>query len=102
MLVGQSETFSRIFIDKALEFSGWDLLNPRHVQFELHRANGRVGYLFKNKLEHVQCGIKAKCQGRSTESDTKGRSSGENSDDPRSRFVMGRATRGQRPDSTPE
>jgi hypothetical protein len=28
---GQNEAFSRILIDKALEFSGWDLLNPLFV-----------------------------------------------------------------------
>jgi len=26
------EAFSRILIDKALEFSGWDLLSPQQVQ----------------------------------------------------------------------
>jgi predicted type IV restriction endonuclease len=31
---GQNEAFSRILIDKALEFSGWDLLNPKEVRFE--------------------------------------------------------------------
>jgi predicted type IV restriction endonuclease len=36
----QNEAFSRILIDKALEFSGWDLLNPRQVQFELHSTTG--------------------------------------------------------------
>jgi predicted type IV restriction endonuclease len=36
----QNEAFSRILIDKALEFSGWDLLNPRQVQFELHGTTG--------------------------------------------------------------
>jgi hypothetical protein len=29
---GHGETFSRVLIDKALEFSGWDLLNPPHAR----------------------------------------------------------------------
>jgi len=41
MPTGQNETFSRILIDKALEFSGWDLLNPRQVQFEFPAEKGR-------------------------------------------------------------
>jgi hypothetical protein len=28
---GQGEAFSRILIDKALEFSGWNLLDPQQV-----------------------------------------------------------------------
>jgi predicted type IV restriction endonuclease len=40
MFSRQNEAFSRILIDKALEFSGWDLLNPRQVQFELHSTTG--------------------------------------------------------------
>ena len=44
---GQNEAFSRILIDKALEFSGWDLLDPKQVQFEFHSASGRADYLLK-------------------------------------------------------
>jgi hypothetical protein len=29
-----NEAFSQVLIDKALEFSGWDLLNPKAVRFE--------------------------------------------------------------------
>jgi hypothetical protein len=29
-----NEAFSRVLIDKALEASGWNLLDPRQVQFE--------------------------------------------------------------------
>ena len=36
----QNEAFSRIIINKALELSGWDLLNPRQIQFELHSTTG--------------------------------------------------------------
>ena len=32
---GGNEAFSRVLIDKALEFSGWNLLNPKEVRFEL-------------------------------------------------------------------
>jgi predicted type IV restriction endonuclease len=47
---GQNEAFSRILIDKALEFSGWDLLDSKQVQFEFHNVNGRADYLLKDKL----------------------------------------------------
>lgn len=57
---GQNEAFSRILIDKALEFSGWDLLDPKQVQFESHTANGRADYLLKNGLGHVLCVLEAK------------------------------------------
>ena len=63
MLAGQNEAFSRILIDKALEFSGWDLLNPQHVHFELQLANGRADYLLKNKLGRVLCVLEAKREG---------------------------------------
>jgi len=49
MPIGQNEAFSRVLIDKALEFSGWDLLNPQQVQFELHTPNGRADYLPERK-----------------------------------------------------
>jgi len=39
---GENEAFSRVLIDKALEFSGWNLLDPHHVRFELHTATGRA------------------------------------------------------------
>src|SRR5260370_24608164 len=60
MSSGQNEAFARILIDKALEFSGWDLLNPRQVQFELHTSNGRADYLLKDKLGRVLCVLEAK------------------------------------------
>src|SRR5206468_9875989 len=47
-------------IDKALEFSGWNLLDPQQVQFELHTSNGRADYLLKDKLGHVLCVLEAK------------------------------------------
>lgn len=53
MATGQSEAFSRILIDKALEFSGWDLLDSKQVVFELHTGSGRADYLMKDKLGRV-------------------------------------------------
>lgn len=60
MSPGQSEAFSRVLIDKALEFSGWDLLDPKQIVFELHSGAGRADYLLKDKLGHVLCVLEAK------------------------------------------
>jgi type I site-specific restriction endonuclease len=60
MPAGQNEAFSRILIDKALEFSGWNLLDPKQVVFELHSGAGRADYLLKDKLGHVLCVLEAK------------------------------------------
>lgn len=60
MTPGQTEAFSRVLIDKALEGSGWDLLNPQQVQFELNTTNGRVDYLLKDGLGRVLCVLEAK------------------------------------------
>src|ERR1700674_1033144 len=60
MSSGQNEAFSRILIDKALECSGWDLLSPQQVRFELHTSNGRADYLLKDKLGRVLCVLEAK------------------------------------------
>ena len=57
---GQSEAFSRVLIDKALEFSGWNLLDPKQVVFEQHSGAGRADYLLKDKLGHVLCVLEAK------------------------------------------
>ena len=46
---GQNEAFSRVLIDKALEFSGWNLLDSKQVQFELHTGNGRADYLLEGQ-----------------------------------------------------
>ena len=56
----QNEAFSRVLIDKALEASGWDLLDPSQVQFEHHSANGRADYLLLDKLGRVACVLEAK------------------------------------------
>jgi type I restriction enzyme R subunit len=57
---GQNEAFSRILIDRALEFSGWNLLDPQQVQFELHTSSGRADYLLKDKLGRVLSVLEAK------------------------------------------
>lgn len=56
----KNEAFSRILIDKALEFSGWDLLNPRQVQLEFNNVGGRADYLLKDGLGRVLCVLEAK------------------------------------------
>jgi predicted type IV restriction endonuclease len=63
MLAGQNEAFSRILIDKALEFSGWDLLDPKQVGFELNLSSGRADYFLKDKLGRVLCVLEAKREG---------------------------------------
>jgi type I restriction enzyme R subunit len=57
---GQSEAFSRILIDKALEASGWNLLDPQQAQFEYNTAHGRADYLLKDSLGRVLCVLEAK------------------------------------------
>jgi predicted type IV restriction endonuclease len=39
-----NEAFSRILIDKALEATDWNLLDPQQVQFEVNTASGRADY----------------------------------------------------------
>src|SRR5436853_196929 len=60
MTNGQGEAFSRILIDKALEYSGWDLLNLQQVAFELNTSNGRADYLLKDRHGRVLCVLEAK------------------------------------------
>ncbi len=60
MTPGQNEAFSRVLIDKALEASGWDLLNPQRVQFERNTDSGRADYLLKDSLGRVLCILEAK------------------------------------------
>jgi len=57
---GQNEAFSRILIDKALEASDWNLLDPQQVKFEQNAANGRADYLLKDRLGRVLCVLEAK------------------------------------------
>ncbi len=56
----QPEAFSRVLIDQALTDSGWDLLNPQQVKFELHTTNGRADYLLKDSLGRTLCVLEAK------------------------------------------
>ena len=60
MPAAQNEAFSRILIDRALEESGWNLLDPQHVQFEQNTATGRADYLLKDSLGRVLCVLEAK------------------------------------------
>jgi type I restriction enzyme R subunit len=60
MTNGQNEAFSRILIDKALEYSGWNLLDDKQIEFELHTSNGRADYLLKDSLGRVLCVLEAK------------------------------------------
>jgi type I restriction enzyme R subunit len=43
--MSQPEAFSRVLIDEALKESGWNLIDPSQVRFELHTASGRVDYV---------------------------------------------------------
>ena len=56
----QSEAFSRVLIDKALEYSGWNLLDPKQVQFEYHNVGGRADYLLRDSLGRMLCVLEAK------------------------------------------
>lgn len=56
----RNEAFSRILIDKALQDSGWNLLDPKQVQVELHTQSGRIDYLLKDSLGRVLCVLEAK------------------------------------------
>ena len=49
MPLAQNEAFSRILIDKALEFSGWNLLDPRQVRFEVNSSTGRADYVLSGQ-----------------------------------------------------
>ena len=60
MTSGRNEAFSRILIDKALEASDWNLLDPQQVQFEHNAVNGRADYLLKDSLGRVLCVLEAK------------------------------------------
>jgi len=49
MTQGTNEAFARILIDKALQESGWDLLDPHQVRLELNGATGRADYVLGGK-----------------------------------------------------
>lgn len=54
-----NEAFSRVLIDKALEFSGWNLLNPKEVRFELRGDDGRADYVLSGQRGPL-CVLEAK------------------------------------------
>jgi type I restriction enzyme R subunit len=54
------EAFSRILIDKALEASDWNLLDPKQVRFEQNVVSGRADYLLMDNLSRVLCVLEAK------------------------------------------
>ena len=60
MPTGQSEAFSRVLIDKALEFSGWNLLDRHAVRFELNSESGRADYVLMTKRGSALCVLEAK------------------------------------------
>jgi type I restriction enzyme R subunit len=60
MSISHNEAFSRILIDKALEASGWNLLNDQQIQFEYNNTSGRADYLLKDSLGRVLCVLEAK------------------------------------------
>lgn len=60
MSISQPEAFSRILIDKALEYSGWNLLDSKQIEFEYHNVGGRADYLLKDRLGRVLCVLEAK------------------------------------------
>ena len=55
-----AEAYSRVLIDKALAYSGWNLLDESQVVFEYHNAAGRADYLLKDGLGRVLCVLEAK------------------------------------------
>jgi type I restriction enzyme R subunit len=60
MSASHNEAFSRVLIDKALESSGWDLLDGKQVLFEQKTTEGRLDYLLKDTLGRVFCVLEAK------------------------------------------
>jgi type I restriction enzyme R subunit len=56
----RNEAFSRILIDRALQDSDWNLLDPKQVQVEFHTQSGRVDYFLKDSLGRVLCVLEAK------------------------------------------
>jgi predicted type IV restriction endonuclease len=48
-LTMQNKAFSRVLIDKTLEFSGCNLLNPKGERFELSGVNGRADYVLSRQ-----------------------------------------------------
>jgi type I site-specific restriction endonuclease len=56
----QPEAFSRVPIDRALESSGWNLLDKKQVRFETHGRSGRADYVLIDTRGHPLCVLEAK------------------------------------------
>jgi len=54
------EAFSRILIDKELEYSGWDLEDSHQIRFEYHMHNRWADYLLMDKIGGVLCVLETK------------------------------------------
>jgi len=59
MPISSNEAFSRVLIDKALEFSGWNLLDPHQVHFEMIGPDGRADYVLSGQRGPL-CVLEAK------------------------------------------
>ena len=57
---GENEAVSRVLIDRALEFSGWNILDGNEVRFEANIGRNRADYLLKDHLGRVLCVLEAK------------------------------------------
>lgn len=64
MPTGQNEAFARVLIDKALEYSGWNLLDSKQVAFEYNAKSGRADYLLKDSLGRALAILEAKREGK--------------------------------------
>jgi predicted type IV restriction endonuclease len=53
-MAGQNEAFSLVLIDKAFEFSGWNLLDPQQMVFEHHTTNCRADYLLADCVLEIR------------------------------------------------
>jgi len=60
MTRGQPEAFSRLLIDKALEASGWNLLDTQQVSLEVSSTTGRSDYILKDDRGFPICILEAK------------------------------------------
>ena len=56
----QPEAFSRVLIDEALKDSGWNLLDPQQVNFEISGSSGRSDYVLKDDRGLPLCVLEAK------------------------------------------
>lgn len=57
------EQFSRVLIDKELEYSGWNLLDQLQVRFELRGEAGRADYVLFGSTGPL-CVVEAKNSGK--------------------------------------